>query len=631
MPVRYYTVIYFLVITCLSGTSFASQLPIVDLFTAARKYIDNDDYQKAVIEYGNCLKEAAKIKDTIRMGNAHIGLGIAYEMMGNYENCLNNYFSALAHYESIGNKKKIAGSLKNIGNVYRILKSFDQSQNFFQQALARYTEIPDSTGISTVMNDLGIMNMDQKKFAEAKSYFETILTLYYKYLKEEVKAFAFNNLADVYKNQGKYEEAYGNYQSSLTLMKKINSNRYGLALVYFNLSELFLLTGDLNKAIAYGNNSIAISQDKHLNRLLALGNENMANTYIRLKDYKQASKYLSEQIKYKDTIFKEESAKSYAEMETKYENVKKKKEILELEQQNTIKNGKIKNQQLERNFLLTGMGFIVLISIILYWNYYIKQQVNKKLNLLNTKLNEANHSKTKLLGILSHDLRSPVSSLFSFLQFQKQSPGKLTKPEQDEYNEQISLAAENLLEAMEDLLIWSKSQMENFSPVFEDINISVFFDDVIKVNETAARNKNIKLQKVCLPDVYLHTDSNFLKIIFRNLTSNAIKFTPEYGNIELSCIKKAEALLLTVKDNGAGIAANDLKTIFEWNSIRSDSSGLGLKLAREFAEKLHASITVDSALNEGTSFTLAFPLSQQKIPATIAQSAESKTARVVLS
>lgn len=625
MPVRYYTVIYTVIVTCFYGTAFASEPTIAGQFTAARKCIDNDDYHNAVVQYGICLSEATKIKDSLRMGNAHVGLGIAYEMTGDYENCLNNYFSALKYYENIGNKKKIGGSLKNIGNVYRLLKSFDKSQTFFLQALSKYTEVPDSTGISTVMNDLGIMYMDQKKFAQAKSYFETILTRYYKYLKEEVKAFSFNNLAEVYKNLGRYVEAYRYYQSSLTVMKKINSNSYGLALVYYNLSELFLLTGELDKAIKFGNNSIAISREKHLNRLLALANENLANTYIKLKDYKQAANYLSEQIKYKDILFKEESAKSYAEMETKYENEKKKKEIIKLEQQNTIKNSKIENQRLERNYLLTGMGFIILISCILYWNYYMKQQVNRKLNLLNAKLNEANYSKTKLLGILSHDLRSPVSSLFSFLQFQKQSPGCLTKPEQDEYNENISVAAENLLEAMEDLLIWSKSQMENFSPEFENINVSDFFDDVIKISETAARNKNIKLLKDCPSKLNLYTDSNFLKIIFRNLISNAIRVTPDYGVIELSCIRKTTILLLTVKDTGAGIADNDLKRMFEWNSIRSDSSGLGLKLVKEFTEKLNGSIVVSSGLNKGTSFTLTLPLSKRQVSINTTQTFESKT------
>ncbi|MEO6000127.1 MAG: tetratricopeptide repeat protein [Chitinophagaceae bacterium] len=611
IPVRYFIVIVCLLCAIFFPATITARQPNMDsLFTAAKNSIEKNNYSAAIIQFNNYLSEAKKLKDTLLIGNAHIGIGIAYDRAGDYEDGLLNYFTALKFYESIGNKKKIAGTWKNIGNIYRILKSYDKSRQFLDQALWQYEEISDSTGSSGVLNDMGIMYMDQKKYPQAIDVFEKVITHYEKYIKEEVKAFALNNLASSLSSMHKFEDAYGHYQSSLALMKKMN-HQYGLALVYLNLSDFFLLGGNTKKAIEYGGNSIAISQNLHSKGLLAAAYKNMGDAYLKLKDYRQAANFLSRQINFKDTVFKEESARSYAEMETKYQNEKKQKEILKLEQQNIVTNSKIEKQRLERNFLISGLAFIVLISVILLWNFYIKQKANKQLNVLNTKLNEANYSKTKLLGILSHDLRSPISSLFSFLQFQKQAPGRLTLVEQDEHNEKISAAADNLLDTMEDLLIWSKSQMENFNPIFEYVNLSDFFEDVIKVNETAARNKNIGLLKDCPHNINLYTDTNFLKVIFRNLTSNAIKFTPDNGVIELSAIRKADDILLTVKDNGAGIASTDLATIFEWNSIRSDSSGLGLKLAKEFTEKLNGSIKVDSAINKGTSFTLSLPINPQ--------------------
>src|SRR4051812_11170431 len=151
-------------------SSHATEPRLTEMFGAARKCIDNNDYQQAIVQYNKCLLAAAGARDTLLMGNAHIGLGISYDITGNYQNSLDNYFAALKLYESINNKKKIAGSLKNIGNIYRMLKAYDQSQDFLEQALETYSSVNDSMSIGNVMNDLGIMNMDQGKFPAAKNY-----------------------------------------------------------------------------------------------------------------------------------------------------------------------------------------------------------------------------------------------------------------------------------------------------------------------------------------------------------------------------------------------------------------------------------------------------------------------------
>jgi len=109
-------------------------------------------------------------------------------------------------------------------------------------------------------------------------------------------------------------------------------------------------------------------------------------------------------------------------------------------------------------------------------------------------------------------------------------------------------------------------------------------------------------------DFLFHTDPNFIKVILRNLVGNAIKFTPTGGVITLSGIKEKDYILLRVKDTGAGISGADLGNIFEWSSIRSDSSGLGLKLARDFAEKLGGRLSVQSEPGKGSEFIVTLPV-----------------------
>ena len=101
-------------------------------------------------------------------------------------------------------------------------------------------------------------------------------------------------------------------------------------------------------------------------------------------------------------------------------------------------------------------------------------QRNQQLDELNNELSIANDTKAKLFGVISHDLRSPVSSIVQLLHLQKENPEHFNTELQNQYNERLNKASENVLETMEDLLLWSKSQMNNFTPQYKNNSDSSF-------------------------------------------------------------------------------------------------------------------------------------------------------------
>lgn len=577
------------------------------LYDSAKESLARNEYSKAIDWFNKCLPIAQKDKDSFLLGNTYVGIGIAYDRTGNYENALQNYFTALHWYESIDNKKKIGGTLKNIGNIYRVLKTYEKSFSFLNQALHEFDVIKDSTGASNVLNDIGILNMELDSNYKAIRYFKLVTDKYIKYVKPEVLPYVLNNLGFTMVRVGQINNASVYYQASLDSMQKRN-DRYGIALLYGNLSELALKQHNPDKSLLYSKQGLDIAAQLNSKDLLAGAYKNMAVSYSALDNDKEANRFLLMYSNLKDTFFKEESAKKYAEMETKYQTEKKQTQISLLQKENIIKNTEITNQKLTRNFLLAGLALILIIALIIYKNYHAKQKINQELNYLNTKLDEANKAKTKLLGIISHDLRTPVSSLLSLLNLRRNNPKRFTEEEQDKYDKQIAASAGSTLEVMSDLLIWSKSQMESFTPYYEEIYMYDCFQEIIQLNALAASEKNIALINESPGTLTLCTDPNFLRIILRNLVSNAVKFTPQHGIIHLAGCRQQNNVQLSVKDNGPGMQPGQIETIFDWNSIRSDSSGLGLKLAKEFAENLQASIKVVSEINMGTEFILTFPV-----------------------
>jgi signal transduction histidine kinase/Flp pilus assembly protein TadD len=598
----YFICCLLLVAVCYQAAGQSS--PFDSLTDKALNLLKSGQFDTARVIYQQALQLATPKKDSLGIGNALNGIGIVNDQEGKYDIALDYYFKAVHVYEKAGYTNKAAGSLKNIGNIYRVLKAYDKAHAILQQALSMQT---DSTRIVKILNDIGLVYLDQDSVSKARPYFQQLITRYNRHVDDQLKANTLNNIAITWSKQGQYQEALKYYQAALVLMEKIQY-RYGIAMVLNNLADLYFFTKNYKRSLEYHYRSLDTIRLIKSNQLLLNGYLNLANALYKMGNYKKAYDYLLNEMNLKDTMYKEESRQSYAEMDAKYQTEKKQTQILLLQQNNRIAQVELSSQRRAKYLLLIVSGLILIVTISLYKSYTVRKKANAALNRLNDQLKEANNSKAKLISIISHDLRSPVSSLFHFLQLQKVQVSKMVQHDQDAFNTKISQSAEHLLEAMEDLLMWSKSQMDHFKPAMETINASELLDEIIELHEPFAAGKNIILQKESVANITFDTDPNFVKIILRNLTSNAIKFTPAQGSITLLARQQDDNIYLTVKDNGPGIAEADLKTIFEWNSIGSDSSGLGLKLAREFTEKLGGKLTVSSEPGQGAAFVVCLPL-----------------------
>ncbi|MEI9947378.1 MAG: tetratricopeptide repeat-containing sensor histidine kinase [Chitinophagaceae bacterium] len=595
-----------LITSCISGR-VAAQSPYLDsLFNKGKLYITRGHFDSAISIFENCFILAEKQNDSLKAGNALIGIGISYDEGGKFEIALQYYFKALSIYEKINNQIKIGGTLKNIGNIYRVLKNYPSARLFLERALAVQIVQKDSASIARVLNDMGLMYMDQHDYVKASYYFNSIIHHYKNNISEESEAYVFNNVGIIHAESGNFASSFSSYLKSGELMKKMG-DKYGQALVFSNTGDAFYKLGDFRKALDFHLKNLSIAREIKSGELLLGSYNNLSKTYVALADFKSAYWYSEQRQSLKDSVFEGQRMKNYAEMETKYLNEKKQIEILLLRQQNKIASIEIVSQHRLKYLLIAIAALVFIIAAVLFKNYKAGRKTNRLLSSFNDKLSQANQTKVKLISILTHDLRSPVSSLFHFLQLEKKKSTFLSPDEKEQLSDKIAQASDHLLETMEDLLFWSKSQMEHFLPVQEEMKTADLVDDIIHLYEPFASNKGVCITKKVHGELKLFTDPNFIRIVLRNLLGNAIKFTPSGGEITVSVKKEVSAITFSVRDNGPGITSADLHQIFDWNSIRSDSSGLGLKLAREFTEKLGGRLEVFSEVGQGTEFMIVLP------------------------
>ncbi len=307
-------------------------------------------------------------------------------------------------------------------------------------------------------------------------------------------------------------------------------------------------------------------------------------------DYKSALLNFKTYYEISDSVYSQDIKNELAEKESALEIEKKNQEI-------ALKQIQLTSQKRLAIALITGIVLLSVIGLLLYFQARNRKKNNIILNLLNADLSHANEIKAKLFGILSHDLRSPITNLITLLQLKKNGSFD-NKKEEELYTEKVILSAEHLLENMETLLLWSKGQMQNFKPNYQSILISDLFRYIEIFFE---HEKQVVIQFNNPDNLEIISDEIFLQIIMQNLTSNAIKVlkNTDQAIICWNAKQTEEGVLIQITDNGPGMDKSKLNELLESKQTLSQKNGLGLQIVIDLAKVIKCSLSFKTAPNQG--------------------------------
>ncbi len=239
---------------------------------------------------------------------------------------------------------------------------------------------------------------------------------------------------------------------------------------------------------------------------------------------------------------------------------------------------------------------------------------NQELNGKNTELQKAYRVKSDFLSNMSHELRTPLNSIIGFTSVLLGPHGDPLTADQKKAMEKVLKNGKHLLQLINDILDFSKIESGRASVNIDTDEVSNVIGTAMVSVEPMVNAKGVKLvQDVEAGLPLLNTDILKVKQVLLNLLSNAAKFTDQ-GTITVTARKSGALISISVKDSGIGIDAKNLDKVFEeFQQIDSSSSrkykgtGLGLPIARSYARILGGDLTVQSALNQGSTFTLTIP------------------------
>jgi len=265
--------------------------------------------------------------------------------------------------------------------------------------------------------------------------------------------------------------------------------------------------------------------------------------------------------------------------------------------------------------LKTAMQNEKLISI---QNQMLEEKVNQRtidleqsittLSKQRKDLQEANIFKDKVFSIISHDLKSPISSLAGLLQIMKMKT--LNEEERSKAIASLEIALKGTKNLLDNVLAWA-SKNRNKTEEMEEIELQSLVDEIFQIFQFQAEKKGIKLRNLINHQFHILSNRDMLLLVIRNLISNALKFTRKDGIVEVGMRQDFLNIEIFVKDSGVGMSEEVVSNLFRSNKHNSTrgtenekGTGLGLILCKEFAEKYNGSISVVSTLKKGSTFTL---------------------------
>ncbi|MFC2137907.1 ATP-binding protein [Bacteroidota bacterium] len=242
------------------------------------------------------------------------------------------------------------------------------------------------------------------------------------------------------------------------------------------------------------------------------------------------------------------------------------------------------------------------------------KKLKDELSIQKEELKRLNETKVKLLRIIGHDLRSPFTSLIGFSDLLVQNFHKLDKEKVFEYLKYINDVSKETFNLVETLIKWAKEQGKEIQYNPGVYKVTNFINNNIGLYKQIAASKNINIKVNIEEDAKVFIDLAMINTVVRNILNNAIKFTPDHGEIKIYCANYDNFKEIYIQDNGIGISEDKISNILKSKGIlindhivSTQKSGLGLKVCKEFIQKHGGKLSIKSEPGDGTIVKFTIP------------------------
>jgi two-component system sensor histidine kinase/response regulator len=538
------------------------------------------------------------------MALAWLTMGVAYGTKAMYPEALDCHLKALRLTEKLGLTGLMENDYTNIAIVYSSMKDYPRALYYFRQALKIARQFPDQSGWAIGLLNIGDVLTREMELDSAITYTVEALHIAEDINDSSLLSTSLSNLGDIYTKKHESLKALPYFQRSLLISMHIHDED-DASNTHNSMAEAYYQLGQYKTSIDDATAALQTAQALHTGETIKTAYHILYEDYLGLKDFQRALKFRNLEIDLNDSLFNLDKEKEVKTLQSDYELEKKQHQVDVLE-----KNSLTQQRELEHNkirlYLIIGGTILVII-----WAFFLIR-ANRQIVRRNEELADLNAVKNKLLSIISHDLRSPISTLKGFVDLMKDAE---IPPDKVRYfSAQMGESLKETGNLLDNLLFWAKTQMDGLKVDARPFDLVPVLQQNRRLMTSRAEKKKITVVTAGMEmPVMAYADEVMIDMVIRNLVDNAIKFSREGDTIRLSVGSTPDGVSVTISDTGLGIPLEDQHRIFTSISYtttgtsREKGSGLGLSLCKEMIDKNGGKIGFDSEPGKGTSFTFTLP------------------------
>jgi signal transduction histidine kinase/Tfp pilus assembly protein PilF len=544
-----------------------------------------------------------------------------------FVNTLHYSIEAMKIAEQIGFKPELARSMNNIGAVSFEQKQYDKAISEFRKALKMSYESKDSKTIGRSLNNMAYVflmanvNLDSAELYAGKAvqYCETIKDNY-------LIAFALRTSGDVMVKRNKQETALKMYERGIALSEASRNNSMKAA-TYHRIAKVYVDLGRNEDAIRVLLRNADEARKMGYREELERTYKVLSDIFHRLNKEDEAYSYLNLYSSLHDSIYNMQNSEKIALLQNEFELSLKQAQIELLTKDTDLKEREISSQRVQLYATILGASCVLLLVTVMLYSFQKVKRTNRELERQkeelakknievgekSDELESLNRTKDKLFSIIGHDFRSPLHSLRGLLELI--GTRNMSQQEFETYSKDLRNKIDIVYNNLDNILHWSVSQLNGINASLVPVEMRSLANEVVELYSEISRVKGVRIVNLVPPEGNVWADKDQMRLVIRNLVSNALKFTFAGGQVTIGALVLEDSVRVFVKDTGVGIADDDFAKLFVKRSLWSAKGtnnekglGLGLLLCKEFIEKNHGTLHVTSEPGSGTEIAFTLPI-----------------------
>ena len=598
-----------------NSTKMESEVILDSLIQKSEQYL-YVEWDSAFFYLTKADSLARIIEDENKTGKVANLFGTLYYVEGDYVESIRYYSIATEIFNKTQDESGLSYALNGRGLIYLSQNELEKAIEIFNRCIEINKKLGDSYGVGRNYFNRSIGESDLGQFDKAHQSIDLAL----EYLKDHqdrvIYTMTLNRAGKIYFDEGKLEESEEYYNRVLSYPGQLTN--WANAFAYTGLAEIQLEKGNLRKAVDLGEIAKTfVYKTRGYWDKGRLSNA-MMRAYEQINQFDKALEHSKLYKAYSDSLYNENKNAEISYLQLLLANA---------ENQDLLQKKELAESSANFNKRFTFILIIALIGLIIGFILYgrvikQKEKINqvllekqREIQIQNEKLEAINEEKNKLFSILSHDLKTPISSVKELLELEEN--GLLEEEEQKAARKLLIKQVSDTDEMIRKLLRWSHAQLDGIITKRTPTDLSEIIKDQISQLDYQTVTKNITIDYSSVKDpLKVNVDPQQVQIILQNCLQNAIKFSNPNSKITLwnSENEKDGFINLHIKDQGIGISEEKIEEIYSRvvrvksteGTQKEKGTGLGLLLVRQFMEKNNGRFLIKSEPNEGTEIILSF-------------------------